>query len=104
MKCGDPSIRSTRCSWIAGRRAPSPVEKPASLLGWQAHGMAGIDRAHAREVLGAPDDYGRGGGGHRSRGRQVTLPASLQLREVPSQILRLTDVAAEGTYRALGAA
>ncbi|WP_144639940.1 nitroreductase family protein [Bordetella genomosp. 13] len=77
----------------------------ASLLGWHAHGMAGIDRDLARRTLGVPDDYAIEAAVAIGRlGDKATLPASLQLREVPSQRLQLADVAAEGHCSGLGAA
>lgn len=73
----------------------------ASLSGWQAHGMAGIDREKARVDLGVPAGYAVEAGIAIGRpGDKSILPPALQAREVPSQRQRLEDIAAEGLFRA----
>jgi len=71
----------------------------ASLLGWQAHGMAGIDRAQAVESLGVPQGYAVEAAIAIGRpGDKSALPESLRAREFPSQRLSLSEVAAEGSF------
>jgi nitroreductase len=71
----------------------------ANLLGWQAHGMAGIDREKARVDLGVPDGYTVEAAIAVGRpGDKAVLPEALRAREVPSQRRPLAEVAAEGRF------
>ena len=71
----------------------------ASLLGWQAHGMAGFDHQRAVTELNIPHGYrpeaiiAIGRPGDKSR-----LPEPLQSRETPSQRNPLADVVVEGAF------
>lgn len=71
----------------------------ASLLGWQAHGMAGFDHQRAVMELNIPHGYrpeaiiAIGRPGDKSR-----LPEPLQSRETPSQRNPLADVVVEGAF------
>lgn len=71
----------------------------ASLSGWQAHGLGGIDRELARRELKIPDDYTVEAGAVIGRpGDKSVLPASLQGGEMPSPRLPLVQVAFEGDF------
>ncbi len=71
----------------------------ASLSGWQAHGMGGIDRDKARRDLGIPDGYTVEAGVAIGRlGDPSTLPEGLRAGEVPSPRLPLAQVAFEGDF------
>jgi nitroreductase len=71
----------------------------ASLMGWQAHGMAGFDRDKARADLNVPQEYTVEAAIAIGRpGDKSTLPEALQAREVPSQRLPLQSIAAEGGF------
>ncbi len=71
----------------------------ASIEGWQAHGMAGIDREKARVDLGVPAGYTVEAAVAIGRpGDKNTLPESLRAREGYSQRHPLASVAAEGRF------
>jgi len=71
----------------------------ASLSGWQAHGMAGIERDTIRAELQIPDDYAVEIGIAIGRpGDKSTLPEMLQARETPSPRSPLSAIAAEGRF------
>lgn len=73
----------------------------ASLLGWQAHGMAGIDRDQARRELDVPDGYAVEAAIAIGRpGNKNSLPESLRAREVPSQREPLAQLVFEGRFKA----
>lgn len=73
----------------------------ASLLGWQAHGMAGFDHARAISELNLPDGFrpeaivAIGKPGDASQ-----LPEALRAREVPSQRNPISDHIFEGRFTA----
>lgn len=57
----------------------------ASLMGYQAHGMSGVDFERAREALGVPERYRIEAAAVVGRiGDPATLPDKLRAREVPS--------------------
>jgi nitroreductase len=71
----------------------------ASLSGWQAHGMAGIERDKIRAELDIPEGYAVEAGIAIGRpGDKSTLPEALQARETPSPRNPLTAIAAEGRF------
>jgi nitroreductase len=73
----------------------------ASLSGWQAHGMAGIDREKARLDLHVPDDFSVEVGIAIGRpGDKSILPEGLQAREVKSQRQPVASIAFEGLFKA----
>jgi nitroreductase len=73
----------------------------ASLAGWQAHGMAGIDREKVRLDLRVPDDFAVEAGIAIGRpGDKSTLPDALQAREVKSQREPVSSIAFEGLFKA----
>ncbi len=71
----------------------------ASLSGWQAHGMAGIERDKIRAELQIPENYAVEAGIAIGRpGDKSTLPEMLQARETPSPRNPLSAIAAEGRF------
>src|SRR5471032_412971 len=69
----------------------------ASLSGWHAHGLAGIEREKIRQGLAVPDGYSIEAGIAIGRaGDKASLPEALQAREVQSQRKPLDSIAAEG--------
>ncbi|MFM0246038.1 nitroreductase family protein [Paraburkholderia sediminicola] len=69
----------------------------ASLSGWHAHGLAGIEREKIRQALAVPDVYSIEAGVAIGRaGDKASLPEALQAREVQSQRNSLTAIASEG--------
>ncbi len=67
----------------------------ASLAGWNAHGLAGIERDTIKAELGVPDDYAVEIGIAIGRaGDKSSLPAALQARETPSPRNPLSSFAA----------
>lgn len=71
----------------------------ASLSGWQAHGMAGIERDKIRAELQIPEDYAVEMGIALGRpGDKASLPEMLQAREAPSPRNPLSAIAAEGRF------
>lgn len=69
----------------------------ATLSGWHAHGLAGIERDKIREQLAVPDGYSIEAGIAIGRaGDKATLPESLQAREVQSQRKPLAEIAFDG--------
>ena len=71
----------------------------ASLLGWQAHGMAGIERDKIRAELNVPEGYEIEAGVAIGRqGDKSTLPEMLQARETPSGRRALAEISGEGSF------
>lgn len=71
----------------------------ASLLGWQAHGMAGIEHDKIRAELNVPEGYAIEAGVAIGRpGDKSLLPEALQARETPSGRRSLAEVSAEGVF------
>lgn len=71
----------------------------ASLSGWHAHGLAGIERETIRRELAVPDVYSIEAGIAIGRaGDKASLPETLQAREVQSQRNPLAAIAAEGRF------
>ncbi|MFM0502858.1 nitroreductase family protein [Paraburkholderia caffeinilytica] len=69
----------------------------ASLSGWHAHGLAGIEREKIRQALAVPDVYSIEAAIAIGRaGDKASLPEALQAREVQSQRNSLTAIASEG--------
>ena len=73
----------------------------ATMLGWHAHGMVGLDMSRAAKELGVPDDYrvecaiaiGR-------RGDKSVLPEAIQAREAPNGRNPVESFAFEGGFPA----
>jgi nitroreductase len=71
----------------------------ASLTGWKAHGLAGIERDVIRSELALPDDYSVEAAIAIGRpGDKGSLPAPLQARETPSSRHPLSTFASEGRF------
>ena len=71
----------------------------ASLMGWQAHGMAGIEHEKIRTELQVPDGYHIEAGVAIGRqGDKSMLPEALQARETPSGRRSLAEICAEGVF------
>lgn len=69
----------------------------ATLSGWHAHGLAGIERDKIRQQLAVPDGYSIEAGIAIGRaGDKTTLSETLQAREVQSQRKPLAEIAFEG--------
>jgi len=72
----------------------------ASLSGWHAHGLGGIDREKARTELGIPAGYTVEAGAVIGRlGDKSVLPEGLRDRDLPSPRLPLSQVAFEGDFQ-----
>ncbi|NUY04481.1 nitroreductase family protein [Paraburkholderia youngii] len=71
----------------------------ASLSGWKAHGLAGIEREHIRAELVIPEDYAIEAAVAIGRaGDKASLPEALQKRETPSPRNPLPTFVAEGRF------
>ncbi|MGF6385303.1 nitroreductase [Paraburkholderia atlantica] len=71
----------------------------ASLSGWKAHGLAGIEREHIRAELAIPEDYAIEAAVAIGRaGDKASLPEALQKREAPSPRNPLPTFVAEGRF------
>ncbi|MGF6240458.1 nitroreductase [Paraburkholderia sp. GAS38] len=71
----------------------------ASLSGWHAHGLAGIERDKIRQGLAVPDVYSIEAAIAIGRaGDKSVLPEALQAREAPSPRKPLAEIAAEGRF------
>ncbi|MDP9651381.1 nitroreductase family protein [Paraburkholderia caledonica] len=71
----------------------------ASLSGWKAHGLAGIERDHIRAELAIPEDYAIEAAVAIGRaGDKASLLEALQKRETPSPRQPLSSFAAEGQF------
>ncbi|MDE8345076.1 MAG: nitroreductase family protein [Acidocella sp.] len=96
----DARVPSHSHSFDAGA-AWGSLALQASVLGWHAHAMVGLDFERARQELRVPDDhrietaivFGR-------RGPKTLLPEMLQAREMPSQRKPIAELAFEGGYPA----
>ena len=72
----------------------------ATLSGWQAHGMVGIDKAKAMTDLAVPADYVVEAAIAIGRvGDKALLPEALRARETPSQRVPLREIAMEGSFQ-----
>lgn len=73
----------------------------ASLAGWHAHGLAGIERDRIRTELAVPEHYSIEAAIAIGRpGDKATLPEALQAREAPSPRNPLSALATEGRFAA----
>ncbi|WP_028216335.1 nitroreductase family protein [Paraburkholderia oxyphila] len=71
----------------------------ASLSGWKAHGLAGIEHERIREQLAVPDDYAVEAALAIGRpGDPAQLNETLRAREVPNGRLPLAAISAEGQF------
>jgi nitroreductase len=73
----------------------------ASLLGYQAHGMAGFDIGRTRKALGVPERYRIEAAVAIGRPTEKSiLPKELQSREAPSNRKPISDFVFEGSFPA----
>jgi len=71
----------------------------ATISGWAAHGIGGIDKNKARTLLAIPDDYAiEAGIVIGKQGDKAGLPESLRGRETPSTRKPLAGLIAEGGF------
>ncbi len=71
----------------------------AQLLGWDAHGMTGLDKDAARQALNVPEDYAvEMAIAIGKRTDPSVLPEGLREREAPSDRLPLESLIAEGGF------
>ena len=72
----------------------------ASLSGWHAHGMAGVDKEKTRTELGVPADFSVEAAIAIGKiGDKSVLPEGLQARELPSPREPLSKLAFEGKFQ-----
>lgn len=71
----------------------------ASLSGWKAHGLAGIERERIRKEFAVPDDYAIEAALAIGRpGDPAQLSETLRARELPNGRLPLAAISAEGAF------
>lgn len=94
----DAEVPSTTYSFDTGA-AWGFLALQASLSGWAAHGIAGIERDKIRQELHVPDGYAIEAGIVIGKiGDKAILSDSLRGREFPSPRLPLQSLAAEGDF------
>jgi nitroreductase len=94
----DAPVPSHSHSFDAGA-AWGSLALQASLLGWHAHGMVGIDQDGVRSQLKVPDGYRVEAGIVLGKlGPKTLLPEALQAREMPSPRKPLAEIAFEGGF------
>ncbi len=77
------------------------IAHQAQLLGFQAHGMTGLNFDKAIEILGLPEGYRVEAAAAIGRlGDKAQLPDYLQARETPSPRRPLSELAFNGTFKA----
>ncbi|RQS62631.1 nitroreductase family protein [Burkholderia sp. Bp8963] len=95
---GAAPVASTTHAFDAGA-AWAQFALQASLSGWKAHGLAGIELEHIRQELALPHDYAIEAAVAIGRpGDPAQLPEGLRGREAPSGRRPLGDIAAEGVF------
>jgi nitroreductase len=97
---GEPATSHTH-SYDAGA-AWACFALQATRLGYQAHGMSGVDFERAREVLGVPERYRIEASAVVGRmGDPATLPEKLRAREFPSGRKPVEEFAFRGGWPSL---
>jgi nitroreductase len=97
-KTGDGMVEAPTHAYDTGT-ASGYFTLQASLRGWHAHGMAGLDHARAPEVLNVPGDHVVHAAYAVGRlGDPAALPEALRNRETPSDRRPLTQTAFEGAF------
>lgn len=77
------------------------IAHQAQLLGFQAHGMTGLNFDKARDILQLPADYRvEAAAAIGKLGDKSQLPDFLQARETPSPRRPLSEIAFNGTFKA----
>jgi nitroreductase len=96
-KSGEPATSHTH-SYDAGA-AWVCLALQASLMGYQAHGMSGVDFERARQALGVPERYRIEAAAAVGRlGDPATLPEKLRARETPSGRKPVEEFAFRGSF------
>ena len=96
-KAGEPAISHTH-SYDAGA-AWACFALQASLMGYQAHGMSGVDFERAQAELGVPERYRIEAAAVVGRiGDPATLPDKLRARETPSGRRPVSELAFRGNF------
>jgi nitroreductase len=96
-KAGQPATSHTH-SYDAGA-AWACLALQATRMGYQAHGMSGVDFERAREALGVPERYRIEAAAVVGRiGDPETLPEKLRAREVPSGRKAVEEFAFRGAW------
>ncbi|HEX8571876.1 MAG TPA: nitroreductase family protein [Allosphingosinicella sp.] len=96
-KAGEPATSHTH-SYDAGA-AWACFALQATRLGYQAHGMSGVDFERARTELGVPERYRIEASAAVGRiGDPETLPEKLRAREVPSGRKAVSEFAFRGGW------
>ncbi|HEX6375393.1 MAG TPA: nitroreductase family protein [Allosphingosinicella sp.] len=96
-KAGEPATSHTH-SYDAGA-AWASLALQASLIGYQAHGMSGVDFERARAELGIPERYRIEAAAVVGRiGDPATLPEKLRAREMPSGRKAVGEFAFRGSW------
>ncbi|MEA3010317.1 MAG: hypothetical protein QOJ91_2009 [Sphingomonadales bacterium] len=96
-KAGEPATSHTH-SYDAGA-AWACLALQATRMGYQAHGMSGVDFDRAREELGVPERYRIEAAAVVGRiGDPATLPEKLRAREVPSGRKAVAEFVFEGGW------
>lgn len=94
----DARVPSRSHSFDAGA-AWGSLALQASLVGWHAHAMVGIDFEGVRRKLNVPDEYHVEAGIVVGKlGPKTLLPEALQAREIPSPRKPVVDIAFEGSF------
>ena len=97
-KAGEPAASHTH-SFDAGA-AWACLALQASRIGYQAHGMSGVDFERARAELGVPERYRIEAAAVVGRtGDPATLPDKLRARETPSGRKAVSELAFRGGWR-----
>lgn len=98
-KAGEPATSHTH-SYDAGA-AWACLALQATRLGYQAHGMSGVDFDRVRELLGVPERYRIEAAAAVGRiGDPATLPEKLRARETPSGRKAVDEFAYAGGFPA----
>jgi nitroreductase len=98
-KAGEPAPSHTH-SYDAGA-AWAYLALQATMLGYQAHGMSGVDFDRARAELGVPERYRIEAAAVVGRiGDPATLPEKLRAREVPSGRKPVREFVFQGRFPA----
>ena len=96
-KSGEPATSHTH-SYDSGA-AWACLALQATRMGYQAHGMSGVDFERAREALGVPERFRIEAAAAIGRvGDPDTLPEKLRAREVPSGRKAVTEFAFKGDW------
>jgi len=99
---GDRVAKVSRTNSFDAGAAWAQLALQTTLLGYQAHAMAGIDFEAARKALSVPKQYKvEIAVAVGTRAERSNLPNELQEREQPSQRLSLDEIAFAGVFNNL---